>query len=291
MPAERIFDIATAFVWWMEGDWRESPPDASYLKPFREFLESYNEQSAQILTSDEIRALIPDMQRLLLLYGSKAAMHYDNFEGMLKWLKSHLEAHKAYQGLLAVGGSICIEPNAPFWARCDHYCSWYNVNPGLPASWVPNHPCANLSIRRQTFERLGAFQDNLPRGGVNEEARWQSCLLSQGGRIRFEPRAAVWHVDRNDLMSYLKHNYWWAYNSITVKNQTGVSRFPRVYKRPWILVAGFLPFAMVHTIYTAVCWLRVGNLAPFLMLPVLFLGRLAYATGMFIGRIRWTQRG
>jgi Ser/Thr protein kinase RdoA (MazF antagonist) len=91
MPAERIFDIITAFAWWMEGDWIESPPDASYLKPFCEFLASYNEQSAQILTSDEIRALIPDMQRLLLLYGSKAAMHYDNFEGMLKWLTSHLK--------------------------------------------------------------------------------------------------------------------------------------------------------------------------------------------------------
>ena len=73
------------------GDWIESPPDASYLKPFREFLASYNEQSAQMLTSDEIRALIPDMQRLLLLYGSKAAMHYDDFEGMLKWLTSYLE--------------------------------------------------------------------------------------------------------------------------------------------------------------------------------------------------------
>jgi len=85
MPAERIYDIITAFVWW-----KEAPPDMSYLEPYRKFLASYNEQSTQTLTSEEIRALVPDMQRLLLLYGSKAAMHYDGFEGMLNWLTDHL---------------------------------------------------------------------------------------------------------------------------------------------------------------------------------------------------------
>jgi len=97
MPAERIYDIITAFVWWMQEGYgtipeggENAPPDISYLAPYREFLASYNAQSTQMLTSEEMQALIPDMQRLLLLYGSKASMHYDNFEGMLNWLITHL---------------------------------------------------------------------------------------------------------------------------------------------------------------------------------------------------------
>jgi hypothetical protein len=179
-----------------------------------------------------------------------------------------------------------MEPDAPFWARCDHFCSWYNVNSGLPASWVPNHTPANLSIGRKTLELAGRFQEDLPRAGVHEEARWQGRLRDLGGRIRFEPRAAAFHTDRDRMMDMLRHNYWWAYNSITVKSRTGISRFPWVFKRPWILVAGFIPFAVFHTLYTIVCWLRAGWLEPLVFGPFIFLGRLAYATGMFIGRIR-----
>ena len=63
-----------------------------------------------------------------------------------EWLSAHLEMHERFNGLFAVGGSIRMEPDASFWARCDHYCSWYNVNPDLSASWVPNHPAANFSV-------------------------------------------------------------------------------------------------------------------------------------------------
>lgn len=95
MPAERIFDIITAFVWWMQGERanadEQSPPDETCLRPYREFLASYNEQTKQVINSHELQAMIPDMQRLILLYGSKAAMHHSDLEGMLDWLKAHLK--------------------------------------------------------------------------------------------------------------------------------------------------------------------------------------------------------
>jgi len=202
------------------------------------------------------------------------------------WLKVHLHAHKNYDGLLAVGGSICLEPDANLWARCDHYCSWYNVGPGLPSAWVPNHPSANLSVARSTFERVGPFKEDLPRDGVHEETEWQGRLLRFRGRIRFEPQAAAWHVDRDDLKSFLKHNYRWGHNSIAVKGGSSVSRLPWLYRKPEILIAGFFPFALAHTLYTLIRWLRAGKLEPLFLSPLLFLGRLAYASGMAIGGVR-----
>lgn len=202
-----------------------------------------------------------------------------------EWLSCHLEMHERFNGLLAVGGSVCLEPNASFWARCDHYCSWYNVHPYQREAWVPNHPSANLSVLRSTFERVGLFKEDLPKDGVHEETEWQGRLLLKSGRILFEPRAAVWHRDRGAFKSYLKHNYGWGYNSIEVKSKAAVSRFSFLYQKPWVLIFGFLPFAVAHTFYTIVCWLRAGKLEPLFLAPVLFLGRLAYASGMTIGGI------
>lgn len=92
MPAERIFDIVTAFVWYESyyGGWDISEPNTDFFKPYMNFLSNYNQQTTQKLTLEELKALILDMQRLLLLYGSKAAMHRDDLEGMLNWLMSHL---------------------------------------------------------------------------------------------------------------------------------------------------------------------------------------------------------
>ena len=205
------------------------------------------------------------------------------------WLSLHLEMHERYNGLLSVGGSICLEPNASFWARCDHYCSWYNVHPHQREAWVPNHPSANLSVSRSTFERIGPFKEDLPKDGVHEEIEWQGRLLFLGGRIRFEPRAAVWHRDRGAFKSYLKHNYGWGYNSIEIKSRAAVSRFSFLYQKPWALICGFIPFAVAHTFYTIVCWLKAGKLEPLFLSPVLFLGRIAYAIGMTIGGIRVLQ--
>jgi glycosyltransferase involved in cell wall biosynthesis len=207
-----------------------------------------------------------------------------------EWLKCHLKAHKRYEGLLAVGGSVCVEPDASFWARCDHYCSWYNVNPFRKAAWVPNHPAVNLSVSHATFERVGPFIEDLPRVGVHEETEWQGRLLDWGGRIRFEPLAAVWHIDRDDFKGYLKHNYRWGYNSITVKSGSAVSRFPWLYRKPWLSVLSFLPFAMGHTAYIVVCWLTAGKFEPLLLGPSLFFGCLAYASGMAIGGIHFLKR-
>jgi GT2 family glycosyltransferase len=156
-------------------------------------------------------------------------------------------------------------------------------------AWVPNHPSANLSVSRPTFDSVGPFKEDLPKDGVHEETEWQGRLILLGGRIRFEPRAAVWHRDRDAFKSYLKHNYGWGYNSIEVKSRAAVSRFSFLYQKPWALICGFFPFAVAHTLYTIVCWLRAGKFEPLFLTPVLFLGRLAYASGMTIGGIRSKQ--
>jgi len=202
------------------------------------------------------------------------------------WLRAHINAHEIMGDMLMVGGSISSLAGASFWARCDHYCSWYNAHPGRPATWVPNHPGANISVTRSTLERVGPFCENLPEAGVHEDMEWQGRLLKHGGRIWFEPQAMIWHADRGDLKGFLRHNYRWGYNCLLVKSNAPVSRFSWAFRRPRIFIAAFLPFAIAHTAYTIFCWVRARKLEPLLLGPFLFLGRLAYAIGMAVGGLR-----
>ena len=206
------------------------------------------------------------------------------------WLTSHLKIHNYYKGLLAVGGSICLDPKANFWARCDHYCSWYNVHPYQREKWVPNHPGANLSFSRSTYECIGPFKEDLPQAGVHEDFEWQGRLLRNGGRIRFQPQAAVWHIDRDDFYGFTSHNYRWGYNGIIVKSGNRISRFAWVYHNPLLLVICFLPFAILLTLYTIIRWLVAGKAEPLFFSPLIFFGRLVYATGMVFGRLQSTKR-
>jgi GT2 family glycosyltransferase len=203
------------------------------------------------------------------------------------WLTAHLTAHKQYNGLTAVGGSICMKPRASIWALCDHYCSWYNIHPYQHGRWVPNQPGANLSMSRKTLNRVGPFKEDLPPSGVHEDIEWQKRLLDLGGRIYFQPEAMIWHTDRSDLRGYLAHHYRWGYNSIEVKGRSSATRFPWIYKNPILLIFGFFPFAIAHTIYIIIRWLKAGKLKPLFLCVFIFMSRLCYAIGMVVGGIRY----
>jgi GT2 family glycosyltransferase len=203
------------------------------------------------------------------------------------WLNAHLKTHMQYEGLIAVGGSVCIEPRASFWALCDHYCSWYNIHPYQSGHWVPNQPSANLSMSRETIKRVGPFKEDLPSSGGHEDIEWHKRLLNLGGHIYFNPEAMIWHTDRTDLKGYLSHHYRWGYNSIEVKGKSSATRFPWIYKNPLLLILGFFLFAFAHTIYILIRWLKAGKLKPLFLCIFIFMSRLSYAIGMVVGGIRY----
>jgi glycosyltransferase involved in cell wall biosynthesis len=204
------------------------------------------------------------------------------------WLAAILDAHGA--GERIVGGSLDVPAGLPATGRCDHYCGSYHVHPGLPASYVPNHPPANLSVRRADFSATSGFVERPPVADGHEELRWQAQLARAGVRIRFEPRARAWHHNRAGLRNLLRRNYRWGYSSIESKAESGISRWPWLYRHPGVLVAASLPLAFAHTGHTVWAWARRGRLEPLPMLPLILLARLAYAAGTAVGGLRWLNR-
>ncbi len=201
------------------------------------------------------------------------------------WLAALLRAHDS--GVKVAGGAMARPPAARLSARCNHYCAWYHTHPRRRRGIVPNHPPANISVRRDVFFATPGFTESMPVADGHEELVWQDTLRREGTGILFEPDAIVVHDDRPGWRELLRRNYRWAYSSIQAKTASRAVRAPWLYQRPWLLVLAAPAVAIAHTVYTAACWARAGVIEPLVLLPALFLGRVAYASGMAAGGIAW----
>jgi glycosyltransferase involved in cell wall biosynthesis len=204
------------------------------------------------------------------------------------WLAGLLAAH--HMGAAVVGGAIDAWPGQGIVERCDHFCGSFHVHPRRPRGEVPNHPPANLSVRRDAFFSTAGFAERLPVADGHEELAWQAELRRRGARILFEPAAVVHHRGRPGWESLFRRNYRWAYSAIQSKAETGAGRWPWLYRHPLILIAVSPVLALAHTAYTAWCWGRAGVFEPVAMLPAVLAARLVYAAGLAVGGIRWIRQ-
>jgi len=58
---------------------------------------------------------------------------------------------------------------------------------------------ANMALRRDDFDAVGPFREDLVQGG--EEVEWQDRLRLRGGRVVYWPSAAVWHLRTHRQLS------------------------------------------------------------------------------------------
>jgi glycosyltransferase involved in cell wall biosynthesis len=204
------------------------------------------------------------------------------------WLAALLRAHA--EGVACVGGALALPPGLSWWARCDYYSGWYHVHPHRPPGPVPNHPPANLSVRRGPFLAAGGFCEDPPISYAHEELRWQAELRRAGLEIRFQPGAVAFHRNRPGLGNLLRRNYRWGYSAVESKVASPAARMAWIYRWPRILIASGLPLAPVQTLYVVVTWLRAGVFEPLLMFPGVLAARIAYGLGMTVGGLRWLVR-
>jgi glycosyltransferase involved in cell wall biosynthesis len=204
------------------------------------------------------------------------------------WLAALLGAHR--RGAVIVGGSLEMPRGLSLWDRCDYYSAWYHTHPRRPPGTVPNHPPANLSVRRSVFAGTAGFWEEGAVADGHEELAWQAAARRNGTDLVFEPRAMVYHHHEGGLRAFLRRSYRWGYSTIEAKSTWPIVRGAALYRRPWLAAAAAGPLAMLQALYVAGCWLRAGRMEPLLLLPALLVGRAAYGAGMTAGGLRWLLR-
>jgi hypothetical protein len=155
---------------------------------------------------------------------------------------------------------------------------------------VRNHPPCNIAVERTLFLECGGFDVRQPIAFSHEELAWQAELQRRGHRIWFEPSMTVDHWNRPGWRNLHRRNYRWAYGAIEIKAETGIVRWPFLYRYPLLLIVASPLLAPAQACYIVACWLRAGVVEPLWMLPAILSARFAYGLGMAVGGVQWLRR-
>ena len=145
--------------------------------------------------------LVQAMNRGLLAARGELVLFVDDDIVPLPGLvQGHIECHGRYSEAWAVVGQI-LQPGqapadlpqrphpSPFWRDLDFP---FNRTRG---AWVENAMAGNLSVKRERLLAIGGFNASFPPPVASRfESELAKRLVAAGGRIRFEPGAALHHL-------------------------------------------------------------------------------------------------
>lgn len=115
-------------------------------------------------------------------------------------IAAHLAAYREFPEADAVVGQV-LQPgqtpeDIPFSPSGDNLRRYLDFPfRGVRGAWVENVMAGNLSVRRTCALTVGGFDEHFtPPVASRFETEFAKRLIAQGGRIRFEPRASIHHL-------------------------------------------------------------------------------------------------
>lgn len=187
------------------------------------------------------------------------------------WAEEILKAHAGPYA--AVGGSIAN-------ANQDSYIGWAayftEFSQWMPAShpeWSNDIAGANMSYKKQLFEKYGPFIEQTYCSDT--EFHWR--LQKRGIRLRFIPGICVYHRNIAGLVDFLRHEFRHGRSFARVLLRYG--GLLKVDRRVYGVFSFLIPFWLLAKILAR----QIRNpiyLFPFIFsLPLLFLGLLSWSMG------------
>lgn len=165
----------------------------------------------------------------------------DDVEVMPQWLRAvyNFFTDSAFD---AMQGAILMPPEArqdpAFLPAYHRYRTIDFIDYGPEVMEIRTLTGANMAMRREVFARIGLFNEQLGpgRSGISEDVEFAQRLLRSGGRIGYEPRAAVHHeADRNRLTEQffrLRHEQQ-GRSRLLYKKQSIFSIVPNLMRSVW----------------------------------------------------------
>lgn len=137
---------------------------------------------------------------LLEAHGELILYTDDDIIPQKDFIAAHLAAYRAFPEADAVVGQILQPGQSP--ADIPYTPSGNNLRRYLDfpfnsmrGSWIENAMAGSLSVRRARALAIGGFDENFtPPVASRFETEFAKRLVLNGGRIRFEPRASIRHL-------------------------------------------------------------------------------------------------
>lgn len=131
------------------------------------------------------------------------------------WLERITRAHDQQHWVVG-GGMVCSSYDSR--SQLAYFFSEFsNWLPRSPARWVKDQPTANISYRRELFDRYGGFIER----DYCSDTDFNFALQQQGHRIWFDPAIEVRHQNPSRFTAILRHQieHGRAYGGWRLKSQ------------------------------------------------------------------------
>ena len=117
------------------------------------------------------------------------------------WIERIVAAHRTND--MAIGGAIGNGNPESYVGWGAYFCEFSQWMPGTKAGWMADIAGANMSYRKELFNRHGAFIG----GTYSSDSEFHWRLARAGVRLRFEPSMVVYHSNLDRLGAFAKHTY------------------------------------------------------------------------------------
>jgi GT2 family glycosyltransferase len=173
--------------------------------------------------------------------GKMLAFFDDDVEITPSWLTVAMEFFQN-STFDAMQGSILVPPdlqNNQVFLRAQHKFRTINfVQYRKNFSEIRTLTGANMAIRREIFDRIGFFNEQLGpgRSGISEDVEFAQRLIKSGGRIGYNPKAVVYHeVDWSRLTEefFRQRHEQQGRSRLLYKNQSLASILPNLMRTVW----------------------------------------------------------
>lgn len=188
-----------------------------------------------------------------------------------KWVNEILKAHK--NSAMIIGGPIGNADPSGYVGWAAYFCEFSEWMPGAPRRWLTNMATANVSYKKEAFEKFGTFIEGTY--GSDTDFNWR--LGRAGHRVLWQPEIYVVHQSIQILGRFLRHEF--NHGRDCARMRIASQKFSR--PRRWLYAACFalIPLKLFAVIAERNFRYR-AQLPNFLKtVPLLMIGLCAWVLG------------
>jgi GT2 family glycosyltransferase len=161
------------------------------------------------------------------------------------------------------------------YGRCDNFCNWWPSIPYSRSCYITklHIPTNNLSIKRDVFQKIGYFNEDLKTG---EDADFCFRAIKNGQKIFFKSDLVIYHHDKDSFGGFLRHQETWGRHALKMRRGNNMDF-------SWILpgsrLTGYLSIPHLSILYTGFIvmkWVKY-DLSVLPLSPVILLGKIKQA--------------
>ena len=197
------------------------------------------------------------------------------------WIDEICKAHQAFHP--AIGGAISNGNPQSYVGWAAYFCEFSAWIPSQSPGWKEDIAGANMSYKREIFEKYGKFIE----GTYCSDTEFHWRLHKEGFRLRFEPAILVSHQNICHFIQLNRHEYVHGRNFATVRVKA--QKFSRGKRLAYVLFSPFLPIKLFlerglktfRSPYYLFHFLKCS--------PLLFFALLSWSMGEVVSYIRGSR--